>query len=48
MLAITGSIMNLSVTVFAIYGVYVLVKWKKGADKVNKLCDEMHEGIHRM
>ena len=39
-------IMNLSVTAFAIYGVYVLIKWKKAADKVNKMCDEMHEEIN--
>lgn len=45
MLMITESLMNLSVVVFAIYGTYVLVKWKKAADKVNKMCDEMHEEI---
>ena len=41
MLVITGCVMNLSVALFAVYGIYVLVKWRKAVDKVNKMCDEM-------
>ncbi len=43
---ITEIIMNLSFTVFAIYGIYVLINWKRAAKKLSKLCDEMHEEIH--
>lgn len=45
MLVITGGIMNLSVCVFAIYGIYVLVKWRKAADKVDKMLDETSEEL---
>lgn len=42
---ITEIIVNLAVTAFAIYGIYVLVKWKKAAQKVNELYDEMHQEL---
>ena len=43
---ITGIILNIAFTIFAIYGTYVLTKWKNAAQKVSKMCDEMHEEIH--
>ena len=42
---ITGAILNIAFTIFAVYGTYVLTKWKKAAQKVSKMCDEMHEEI---
>ena len=42
---ITGIILNIAFTIFAVYGTYVLAKWKKAAQKVSKMCDEMHEEI---
>lgn len=44
---ITEIILNLSFTAFAIYGIYVLSKWKKSAQKISDLCDETHEEIHQ-
>ena len=38
-------IMNIAFTTFAIYGIYVLSKWKKAAKKLSKVCDEMHEEL---
>ncbi len=40
---ITTTILNIAFTVFAIYGTYVLTKWKSAAQKISKMCDEMHE-----
>ena len=42
---ITGIILNVAFTIFAVYGTYVLTKWKKAAQKVSKMCDEMSEEI---
>lgn len=38
-------IMDIAFTVFAIYGVYVLKQWKRAAQKLSKVCDEMHEEL---
>ena len=46
MIEITKIILNLSFTIFAIYGIYVLVKWKKAAEKISKMCDEIHEEMN--
>ena len=43
---ITGIILNIAFTIFAIYGIYVLTKWNKAAQKVSKMCDEVHEEFH--
>ena len=40
---ITSIILNLSFTAFAIYGIDVLSKWKKAAEKLSKMCDEMEK-----
>ena len=40
---ITEIILNLSFTAFSIYGIYVLVKWKKAGEKVSEMCKEVHE-----
>jgi predicted GNAT family N-acyltransferase len=40
---ITTIILNVAFTAFAVYGIYVLTKWKKAAQKVSKMCDEMYE-----
>lgn len=44
---ITEIITNLSLTAFAIYGIYVLVKWKRAAKAVTKMCDEMREDMKK-
>ena len=43
---ITGTLLNIAFTIFAVYGTYVLTKWKKAAQKISKMCDEMHEEIN--
>ena len=47
MTEITETILNIALTVFAIYGTFVLTKWKKAAQKLSKVCDEMHEELHQ-
>lgn len=42
---ITTIILNVAFTAFAVYGIYVLTKWKKAAQKVSEMCDEMYEEI---
>ena len=37
--------MNLVFTAFAFYGIVVLRRWKKAADKVNKMMDDLAEGV---
>lgn len=39
-------IMDLSFIAFAIYGIYVLAKWRKAAKEITKMCDEMRDEIH--
>ena len=39
------TIMNTAFAAFAIYGIYVLLKWKRAADAVVKMCEEMKEEI---
>ena len=43
MIEMTGTILNIAFTIFAVYGTYVLTKWKKAARDVTKLCEEMCE-----
>lgn len=38
-------IMDLSIIAFAIYGIHVLVKWKKAAKEVTEMCEEICEEI---
>ncbi len=46
MTEIIETILNIALTIFTIYGIYVLTKWKKAAQKLSKVCDEMHEELH--
>lgn len=44
---ITEIILHVAFTIFVVYGTYVLTRWKKAAQKVSKMCDEMSEEIHQ-
>lgn len=36
-------IVNIASIVFVSYGIFVLYKWKKGADELNALMEELKE-----